>query len=259
MKVMILCGGQGTRLREHTEVLPKPMVEIGGRPILWHIMKLYAFHGFTEFILCLGYKGHVIRNYFLNYEAMNSDVTLALGQKHSMEFHGDSHSETGWKVTLVDTGEHTMTGARIRKGARYLDGGTFAVTYGDGVCNADMRRVLEFHRSHGHLATLTGVRSPSLFGELHVQATLVQSFSEKPALTDRQINGGFFFFEPGFLDYLEPGDDCVLERSPLERCARDCQLHVYEHTGFWQCMDTYRDWLDLERKWTEGNAPWKVW
>lgn len=259
MKAVILCGGQGTRLREHTEILPKPMVEIGGRPILWHIMKLYAHHGIKDFILCLGYKGHLIRQYFLDYEAMNSDFTVTLGAHKSIAIHRRTHDEEGWTVTLVDTGENTMTGARIKRAARYLDGQTFAATYGDGVSNVDLSAVLAFHRRQAAQATLTGVHPPSRFGELELEGSRVLQFSEKPATSQGLISGGFFFFEPKFLDLVEEGDACVLERSPLEQCARAGQLHVYEHHGYWQCMDTYRDWLELQKRWDSGRPEWKVW
>lgn len=260
MRVLILCGGLGTRLRELTEVRPKPMVEIGGRPILWHIMKLYAHHGMRDFVLCLGYKGSMIKEYFLNYEAMNSDFTIELGRHNGIELHGSAHGECGWRVTLVETGERTMTGARIKRAASYLDDDqTFAVTYGDGVTDADLQEALAFHRSHGGLATLTGVRPPSRFGELETRADRVTAFSEKPQVAQGLINGGFFFFERGFLDYLSSDDDCILERAPLERCAADGQLFVYSHPGYWQCMDTLRDWESLQRQWESGEAPWKVW
>jgi glucose-1-phosphate cytidylyltransferase len=260
MKVIILCGGQGTRLREHTEIRPKPMVEIGGKPILWHIMKLYAHHGFSDFVLCLGYKGAQIKEYFLNYEAMNSDFTIKLGDRHAVAYHGCSHGETGWKVTLADTGEDAMTGARVKRVSRYLGTPrTFAVTYGDGVSDVDLKAALTFHRAHGKLATVTGVRPSSRFGELAHRGTAVVQFSEKPQMEQGVINGGFFFFEPGFLRYLSDDSGCVLEREPMERCVADGQLHVYEHRGYWQCMDTYRDWEQLERLWRSGGAPWKVW
>ena len=259
MKAIILCGGQGTRLREHTEVRPKPMVEIGERPILWHIMKLYAHYGITEFILCLGYKGDVIRNYFLNYEAMNSDLTVTLGPTKTMTFHGGAHTESGWTVTLVNTGENAMTGARLRKAARFLDGQTFALTYGDGVSDVDLGAALRFHRGHGGAATLTGVGAPGRYGQIECEGDKVRSFAEKPAVGQSLINGGFFFFEPRFLEFLDSEESCVLERAPLERCAAANELHAYRHTGFWQSMDTYRDWLDLEQKWNSGRAPWKVW
>ena len=260
MKVMILCGGMGSRLRELTEVRPKPMVEIGGRPILWHIMKLYAHHGMREFILCLGYKGSMIKEYFLNYETMNSDFTVELGKSNSIRLHGAAHNEDGWRVTLAETGERAHTGARIARSARYLgDDTTFAVTYGDGVTDADLAAALSFHKSRGRLATLTGVRPQSRFGEIVEDAGRVVEFREKPQVGQGLINGGFFFFEKGFLRYLSDDDGCVLEREPLERCAADGQLSVFEHAGYWQCMDTMRDWELLQRQWEIGQAPWRVW
>jgi glucose-1-phosphate cytidylyltransferase len=259
MKAIILCGGQGTRLREQTEVRPKPMVEIGGYPILWHIMKLYSHFGITEFILCLGYKAGVIKEYFLNYRANKSDFTIHLGQGR-IDFHSDEHGEQDWKVTLAFTGENAMTGCRVKRGAKYLnDDSTFCVTYGDGLADIDLAEMLKFHKRHGGLATLAGVRPPSRFGELQADGTRVVRFGEKPQVSQGAINGGFFFFERAFLDYLSDDDNCVLEREPLERCAADRQLFVYEHAGFWQCMDTYRDWERLDRQWQTGQAPWKVW
>jgi glucose-1-phosphate cytidylyltransferase len=257
---MILCGGAGTRLRELTEVRPKPMVEVGGRPILWHIMKMYAGHGMSDFVLCLGYKGEVIKEYFLNYEAMNSDFTVELGAADGIQFHGEAHGERGWRVTLAETGEHAMTGARVARAARYLaEGETFALTYGDGVSDVDLTAGLEFHRRQGRLATLTGVRPPSRFGEVVHDGPLVRRFAEKPQVGQGLINGGFFFLERDFLRYLSADDACVLERAPLERCAADGQLAVFEHAGYWQCMDTLRDWESLQRQWEGGSAPWKVW
>jgi len=259
VKAMILCGGQGTRLREHTELRPKPMVEIGGRPILWHIMKSYAHHGVTDFILCLGYKANVIKEYFLNYQAMNCDFTVALGQKDGLKLHGAGGDDEGWNVTLADTGEETMTGARVRRAARYLDrkDETFLVTYGDGLSDVNIGNAIKFHKKHGKLATLTGVRPPSRFGELQVDGHQVNAFSEKPQIGQGMINGGFFCFERGFLEYLSESPECILERTPLESCAADGELCVFEHPGYWQCMDTYRDWLSLEAQWKSGQAPWK--
>ena len=260
MKAIILCGGQGTRLREHTEVQPKPMVEIGGRPILWHIMKLYAFHGITDFVLCLGYKANVIKEYFLNYEAMNSDFTIKLGEKNGLCLHRRGLCEDHWNVTVVDTGENTMTGSRILRAAKYLaNDETFMVTYGDGLSNVNLRAVLEFHKEHGRLATMTGVRPPSRFGELQREGNRVVAFSEKPQVGQGLINGGFFCLQRGFLKYLSDSPDCILERGPLESCAADGHLCVFEHLGYWQCMDTYRDWMSLESQWQSGNVPWKVW
>lgn len=261
MKVMILCGGMGTRLREHTELRPKPMVEVGGRPLLWHIMKIYAHYHFTDFILCLGYKANVIKEYFLNYEAMNLDFTIELGKPDTIRYHGGGHGETGWTVTLAYTGENTKTGARIKRAASYLGHhpGTFAVTYGDGVANVNLTRVLRFHRAHGKLATVTGVRPPSRFGDLQMDGNRVIDYSEKSQAGQGLISGGFYFFEPGFLDYLSEDEDCILERKPMKRCAADRQLYAFNHAGFWQCMDTYRDWELLERQWQTDTALWKVW
>lgn len=247
----------GTRLREHTELRPKPMVEVGGIPILVHIMRIYARAGFREFVLCLGYKGDQIKRYFLDYDALQSDFSIELGRRESIEFHGRQEGATNWKVTLADTGQGAMTGARLRKVRRYLDGDTFAVTYGDGVADLDLRSVLAFHRAHGRKATITGVRPPSRFGEIEHSAGRVLSFNEKPQVGSGLINGGFFFFEPSFLDYLDDDESCTLEREPLDRCVRDDQLRVYEHPGFWHCMDTYRDWEQLEGLWSTGQAPWR--
>lgn len=255
MKAVILCGGMGTRLREHTELRPKPMVEVGGIPLLVHIMRIYARHGIREFVLCLGYKGEVIKQYFLDYDAMQNDFTIELGRRDSITFH-DRHRDD-WTVTLADTGASAMTGARIKRAARYLDGDTFAVTYGDGVADLDLGKVLAFHRAHGKKATMTGVRPPSRFGEIDHQGGRVISFNEKPQTTHGLINGGFFFFEPSFLDYIDDEESRALEREPLERCVADGQLHVYEHGGFWHCMDTYRDWEHLDQWWRSGTAPWK--
>jgi glucose-1-phosphate cytidylyltransferase len=259
MKVVILCGGQGTRLREETEVRPKPMVSIGGRPILWHIMKLYAHHGLTEFVLCLGYKGFVIKDFFVNYGARVRDFTVRLGVEPSVEFH-NGHAEDGWAVTLAETGEATMTGARLRRVARYLPDGPFCLTYGDGVADVDIPRLIEFHRSHGRIATVTGVRPLGRFGELELDGRQVAAFAEKPHVTAGMINGGFFVFERAFIDrYLDDRDDLSLEAEPLQRLAADRELMVWPHAGFWQCMDTYREWKVLEDLWNAGQAPWRVW
>jgi len=261
MKVFILCGGQGTRLREHTESRPKPMVEIGGKPIVWHIMKSYAYYGFDDFIMCLGYKGYLIKDYFLHYETRNSDFTIELGAPNSIELHGCSHDEDGWTITLVDTGEATQTGGRICRAARHLspEDDRFMVTYGDGVADVNFDQALAFHRSHGALATVTGVAPPGRFGALRLEGARVANFSEKPEQDTGMINGGFFIFEREALDYLRPDEDCILEREPLERLAEDGQLFVYEHRGYWQCMDTYRDWQRLEQRWESGDAPWARW
>jgi glucose-1-phosphate cytidylyltransferase len=258
IQTMILCGGMGTRLREETEYRPKPMVEIGGRPILWHIMKGYAAHGFTDFIICLGYKGEMIKEYFLNYEAMNNDFTVELGRPESIAFH-DGHAENGWHVTLADTGHASNTGARVKRASRYLTGDRFMLTYGDGVSNVDFRALVAFHERAGTLATVTGVRPGSRFGALHVDGTRVEQFREKAQADAGLINGGFFVFERRALDYMSDDPACVLEREPLERLAADGQLSMYQHDGFWQCMDTYRDYQQLNDLWDSGEARWKKW
>jgi glucose-1-phosphate cytidylyltransferase len=259
MKVVILCGGQGTRLREETEVRPKPMVEIGARPILWHIMKLYAHHGLTDFVLCLGYKGYIIKDFFLNYEARMTDLTVRLGSRPQVEFH-NGHPEEGWSVTLAETGESALTGARLRRVRRYTKGEAFCLTYGDGLGDVDISALLRFHRSHGKLATVTGVRPPSRFGELQLDGSQVTGFAEKPQVTEGFINGGFFVFEPEFVDrYLEDRDDLTLEKEPLQRLTADGELMVWPHEGFWQPMDTYRELKMLQELWETGAAPWKVW
>jgi glucose-1-phosphate cytidylyltransferase len=257
VKIVVLCGGLGTRLREETEFRPKPMVEIGGRPILWHIMKLYAHHGFQDFVLCLGYRGNMIKEYFLNYEAMNNDFTICLGNQSQIQYCG-AHSEQGFQVTLADTGLDSMTGGRIRRAQKYLGGETFMVTYGDGLADLDIGRLLEYHRSHGKLATVTTVRPISRFGSVSVDdAGAVKQFMEKPR-SEGWISSGFFVFEPGILDYLS-GDNCVLEREPLENLAADGQLKAYRHHGFFYAMDTYREYQYLNELWSSGRAPWKVW
>lgn len=259
MKVVILCGGQGTRLREHTEFVPKPMVEIGGRPILWHIMKHYAHFGLNEFVLCLGYKGHVIKDYFVNYDIRTSDLIVKLGESSSVDVKR-SGDESGWEIGLVETGASAQTGARVRRIQKYTNSEAFCLTYGDGLGNIDIARLLEFHRSHGKIATVTGVRPPGRFGELELDGDLVVAFAEKPQVTESFINGGFFVIEPEFFDrYLDDRDDLVLEREPLQRIAADGELMMFPHTGFWQPMDTYREWNMLEELWKTGDAPWKVW
>ena len=255
-KVVILCGGLGTRLREETEYRPKPMVEIGGRPVLWHLMKLFAHHGMTEFVLCAGYRGQMIKDYFLNYEARNSDLTVTLGDHESVRFHG-THLETGWEVTVADTGETTQTGGRVKRVERYLDGDTFIVTYGDGLADVDISALLAHHHAHGKLATLTTTRPLSRFGIVDLDdQQVVQRFREKPQADD-WVSSGFFVFQREVLDGLDP--DCVLERAPLERLAAANELVAYRHDGFWQPMDTYREFLMLNEMWDSGTAPWAVW
>lgn len=256
MKTVILCGGMGTRLREETEIKPKPMVLIGEQPILWHIMKLYSHFGFNHFILALGYKGKVIRDYFLNYRLMNTDVTLTIGRPDAPRLHASS-SEDHWTVTLADTGLATGTGGRVKRLAKYLDGSTFMCTYGDGVGDVDLQALLRFHRAHGKAATVTGVRPPSRFGVMDLAADgRVVGFREKPQHGDR-VNAGFFVFEPRVLDYLDA--DGMIAPGPLEALARDNQLMCYEHDGFWQCMDTYSDRVLLENLWRSTRCPWKLW
>jgi glucose-1-phosphate cytidylyltransferase len=256
MKVVILAGGLGTRLREETEYRPKPMVEIGGRPILWHIMKIYAAHGYKDFVVCLGYKGDVIRDYFLNYEARNRDFTVTLGAQR-VENHNE-HEEAGWRVTLAETGLNTQTGGRLLRVARYVGGDTFMATYGDGVADVDIGRLVRFHWQRGRLATVTAVHPSSRYGELSISNGMVQLFREKPQVHQGWINGGFFVFEPQVLDLIE-GDADGLEAGLLVKLAERQQLAVYEHEGFWQCMDTYREMQLLNELWNSGHAPWAVW
>jgi glucose-1-phosphate cytidylyltransferase len=257
MKVVILCGGQGARLREETEYKPKPMVEIGGHPILWHIMKLYSAYGFKEFVLCLGYKGEVIKDYFYHYKTRNNDFTIELNSGKINTHKKDNDSD--WTITLVDTGVSAMTGARVKRVEKYIEGDKFILTYGDGVGDIDINKLLEFHEAHGKIGTLTGVSPPSRFGELSVDGNEVTSFREKPKELDGIINGGFFVFNRKFFDYLSDNDGCYLEREPLANLADDNELNVYRHSGFWQCMDTYRDLQYLTELWKNGEAPWKVW
>jgi glucose-1-phosphate cytidylyltransferase len=258
VKTIILCGGQGTRLREETEFRPKPMVEVGGRPILWHIMKTYAQFGFREFVLCLGYRGNLIKEYFLNYEAMNNDFTIALGEKSRIEYHG-AHDEQEYRVTLADTGQNAMTGGRLKRVQRFVDHEPFMLTYGDGVANIDLAALLAFHRSHGKLATVTTVRPPSRFGLVDVTPEgTVRRFSEKPKI-EGWASAGFFVFEPGVFEYLSGGDACVMEDEPLARLAADDQLRAYRHEGVFYTMDTYREYIALNEMWANGRAPWKVW
>lgn len=258
MKVVILCGGQGTRLREETEFRPKPLVEVGQRPILWHIMKLFAHHELRQFVLCLGYRGKMIKEYFLHYEAMNNDFTIRLGHQHTINHH-DAHEEQGFEVTLADTGEDTMTGGRVKRVERYIDGDTFVVTYGDGVADVNIKALLDFHRRHGKLATVTAIRPTSRFGVLDVDdAGKVVDFKEKPQL-DGWASAGFFVFDRRVLDYLQADEGCILEREPLERLAGEGQLMVHRHEGFFFAMDTYREYKLLNDLWDEGKAPWRVW
>ncbi len=258
MKVVILCGGLGTRLREETEFRPKPLVDVGGRPILWHIMKLYAHFGFREFILCLGYRGNMIKEYFLNYEAMNNDFTICLGRKAHIQYN-DNHEEQDFRVTLAETGAESMTGGRLKRVQRYLENeDRFMLTYGDGLSDVNIPKLLEFHRSHGKLATVTTFRPVSRFGILDIsQAQQVMNFIEKPK-SDAWASAGFFVFERKIFDYIE-GDQTILEREPLERLAQEGQLMAYNHEGFFYAMDTYREYQVLNDLWKSGEAPWKRW
>lgn len=255
MKTVLLAGGLGTRLREETEFRPKPMVEIGGKPVLWHIMKLFAHYGHQDFVVCTGYKSEVIKDYFLNYEALNNDFTLRLGDRSSLRYHG-SHNEAAWQVTVAFTGDATLTGGRVRQASRYFPGERFMCTYGDGVADVDIAALLAFHEAHGRLATVTTVRPPSRFGVMDLAADRrVEQFREKPQ-ADGSVNAGFFVFEAGVIDYL---DDGMLEHAALRALAADGQLMAYGHEGFFQPMDTYRESTLLNELWATGKAPWKVW
>lgn len=257
MKTVILAGGFGTRISEESHLRPKPMIEIGEHPILWHILKIYSYYGLNDFVICLGYKGYVIKEYFANYFLHNSDVTFDLGT-NSMEIH-DSNAES-WKVTLVDTGLITQTGGRLRRIRRYLGDETFMMTYGDGVANVNISELLRFHRDHGKLATITAVQPPGRFGAIAFdgEADLVQCFQEKPKGDGAWINGGFFVLEPEALDYIK-SDDILWEKQPLSDLSRAAQLVAYRHAGFWKPMDTIRDKAELEEQWKNGTAPWKIW
>lgn len=255
--VFLLCGGFGTRFREQTEFRPKPMIEIGHRPILWHIMRSYARHGFKRFVLCLGYKGEVIKDYFLHYAQRNSDFTVDLAAGE-VTTHSIDHSDD-WTVTLADTGENAMTGARVaRAAARYLGGAEhFAVSYGDGLTDADLSAEFQFHLQHGRQGTVLGVNPPSRFGEIQIDGAHVVEFQEKPDFAHNWINGGYLFFHREFMKYVSTDESCVLEGTPLVQLARDEQMSLYKHRGFWQCMDTQRDHDGLNELWETGEAPWK--
>ncbi|MBP6864642.1 MAG: glucose-1-phosphate cytidylyltransferase [Candidatus Didemnitutus sp.] len=255
MKAVILAGGLGTRISEETHLKPKPMVEIGGRPILWHVMKIYSAHGVNDFIICAGYKGYVIKEYFANYFLHMSDVTFDM-EHNRMEVH-HRRSEP-WRVTIVDTGEATMTGGRLKRVREYLGEETFCFTYGDGVGDVNITELMSFHRRENRLATLTGVQPPGRYGALGIEGTSVTSFQEKPVGDGGWINGGFFVLEPKVIDYID-GDATIWERKPMERLASEGQMGVYMHTGFWQPMDTLREKTHLEDLWASGKAPWKKW
>lgn len=259
MKVVILCGGKGTRLREETEFRPKPMVPIGNRPILWHIMKIYAAHGHTDFVLCLGYKGGMIKEWFRNYQWENSDVTVSLGRDRRVVFH-QSHAEENWTVTLAETGEESMTAWRVKQAMKYTGGERFLLTYGDGVGDVDIAAVIRAHETNDAVVTLTGVHPPGRFGELGLaEGDRVTHFNEKPQAEGGYINGGFMVCEPGLARYLPDDPDMMLERKPMDDLVRERKLAVYRHQGFWQPMDTFAEYTLLNRLWASGNAPWKVW
>jgi glucose-1-phosphate cytidylyltransferase len=258
MKVVILAGGLGTRLSEETELKPKPMVEIGGRPILWHIMKIYSAYGYNEFIICCGYKGYMIKEYFANYFLYQADITVDLC-KNDIEIH---HSKAEpWKITLVDTGLNTMTGGRIKRIEDYVGKETFMLTYGDGVSNIDIKALVDFHRKNDKLTTVTAVQpSAGRFGALDLKDNyIVQKFTEKPVSDGVWINGGFFVLEPGVFDYITEGDNTFWERGPLENLAKDNQIVAFKHSGFWRPIDTLRDKMELENMWNTGKAEWKIW
>jgi glucose-1-phosphate cytidylyltransferase len=253
--VVILAGGFGTRLREETEFRPKPMVPIGGKPFLWHIMKIYSHYGFHRFIICLGYKGDMIKHYFLNNRLDDTDFTINTKNGNLTE-HNTNQEE--WEITLVDTGQNCFTGGRIARAAKYIDTDRFLLTYGDGVADVNIEKLLSFHKSHKKIATVTGANPPARFGNFELKDNQVTSFLEKKPLSESWINGGFFVFEKDFLKYVTKDPTCVLEKEPLKNVASDGQLMIYKHKGFWQCMDTIREHQQLEELW-KSNAPWKVW
>ncbi len=258
MKVVILCGGKGTRLREETEFRPKPMVKIGGKPILWHIMKTYSHFGYNEFILCLGYQGNMIKEYFYHYMLHNSDITIKLGKNQQITMH-DTSIEENWTITIVDTGENHLKGARVKKIEPYIEDDSFMVTYGDGVGDIDIRKLVDFHQSNGKIATVTGVSPPSAFGQILAENSTVIEFNEKPQIKEGIINGGFLIFNRKIFDYLNEDESCDLEMGALEQLTRKKELMVFRHEGGWACMDTYRDTVYLNQLWNNDQAFWKVW
>ncbi|WP_028044854.1 glucose-1-phosphate cytidylyltransferase [Cellulomonas sp. URHE0023] len=257
MKAVLLAGGLGTRMREETEFRPKPMVEVGGKPVLWHLMKFFSTHDITEFVICAGYKGDQIREYFLNYAAHNNDFTITLGKHGHLEFH-DEHLESDWTVTVADTGPLTLTGGRVERIEKYVKGERFMVTYGDGLADIDVSKLLAFHEGHGRKATITTVRPLSRFGLVDVEDSLVTRFREKPQMDD-SVSAGFFVFEPEIFNYLRNSDQVMLEHEPLAQLAAERELGAYRHEGFWQPMDTYRESQLLNEMWESGVAPWKIW
>lgn len=261
MKTVLLCGGMGTRIRDVSSDLPKPMIPIGSAPVLWHIMRTYSTYGFKEFVLCLGYQSQVIKQFFVNYPLNTHDVTMKLGRGIEISFEDQERGEEeGWCVTLAETGLNTMTGGRVRRIKRYVKGETFMLTYGDGVGDIDISALVKFHNSHGKLLTVTGVHPPGRFGELSISdGTRVTGFNEKPQISGGLISGGFFVCSPEIFKYLDGGDDrLVLEKEPMSRIAADGQMQVFEHAGFWHPMDTYRDYIYLNELWESGKAPWRL-
>ena len=256
MKAVILAGGLGSRLSEATHSIPKPMVEIGGKPILWHIMKIYSHYGFNEFVICLGYKGFFIKEYFANYFLHQSDVTIDI-KNNKMEVHNNSSEP--WKITLIDTGLNTYTGGRVLRAKKYLQDDPFMLTYGDGVGNINIPELLEFHKKNKPILTLTSTQPEGRFGALNMEGSHVTAFAEKPKGDGSWINGGFFVCEPKIFDYITEGDATIFERSPMEKLAKDHQMCAYKHHGFWMPMDTLRDKNELEARWNSGKAPWKIW
>ncbi|MDR2866985.1 MAG: glucose-1-phosphate cytidylyltransferase [Methanomassiliicoccaceae archaeon] len=257
MKAVILAGGLGTRISEESHLRPKPMIEIGGQPILWHIMKMYSHHGVNDFVICAGYKQQMIKEYFADYFLHCSDVTFDFSDGGKMQIH--SNVSEPWKVTVVDTGMETMTGGRIKRIKKYVDGETFMLTYGDGVSDVEIDKLQKFHKKCGKRATLTAVRPDGRFGILDMNGDAVASFREKTVEDAGWVNGGFMVLEPEVFDYIKGGDDTIFERDPLEKLSADGQLAAFRHPGFWQCMDTLRDKEKLEDLWKKGRAPWKTW
>jgi glucose-1-phosphate cytidylyltransferase len=258
MPVVVLAGGMGTRLREETEHLPKPLVEIGERPILWHIMKLYGHHGAHRFLICLGYKSWQIKQFFLQYHEQGADLTVHIGSEEPPTFH-DSPVTEDWEVTLAETGLTTGTGGRLWRVRDYVDTDTFMFTYGDGIGRVDVAALLDFHRSHDRIGTVTGVHPTSRYGEMKVTDGVVTDFDEKPSTAEGYVSGGFFVFQREFFDYLDDDPELMFERAPLQQLARDGELAVFPHSGFWMGMDTFREFTELNRLWAAGDAPWKVW
>jgi len=259
MKVVILCGGMGTRIRDHHETLPKPMIPIGGKPILWHIMKYFAHFGFKDFVLCLGYKREAFVDFFLHYRYHNSDLTIDLGDPEAVHFHDRDADPEDWRITLADTGLRTNTGGRLRQAAKFITDSRFMLTYGDGLSNLDLTDLVDFHEQTGKLATVSAVHPTGRFGEIELDERLVMSFAEKPQTSAGYINGGFMVLEREFIQRYITDPDCILEADALAQCARDGQLAAYCHEGYWQCMDTAREHQLLEELWSSNQAPWKTW